>query len=130
MSKLKLFLLLTCCFSCSQNNEFSINSYFDELGIKGNEVFVINLDGCSSCISIYQSSVNSFSEDGRGKVLILSSSRTKANFFLKLSGPNVFWDRPFELIENSYYEETPLLFILEDGSFIAKPITNPKILDK
>lgn len=69
-------------------------------------------------------------QNRRGKVLILSSSKTKANFFLKLSEPNVFWDRPFELIENSYYEETPLLFILEDGSFIAKPITNPKILDK
>jgi hypothetical protein len=98
------------------------------LGIKGNRVFVINLDACSSCVNTYQSSVLNFLKEEHGKVLILSSSKKKANFFVNLEDPNVFWDRPFELMENSFYEEAPLVFILEGEKYQAKSVTNSKII--
>lgn len=125
-----LICLFTCIYACNQKKSFSISSYFDELGISGKKVLVLNIDFCTSCVNDFQKPILEFIENSQNEVLILSSSLKKTSFFIELNNPNVFWDKPHELIENGIYSQTPLVIIFEGEKYSVFPISNPELLNE
>jgi len=92
---LHLFIIvLIFTFSCRQGNH-NIEKRFLELQkkikTKENRILFINLDGCPSCPIIYQDFAKEFLDSG--VVVLLSKNSKKANAFLNLAHPNVFYDR-------------------------------------
>ncbi|WP_157966095.1 hypothetical protein [Cognataquiflexum aquatile] len=89
-----VFVFLMFTFSCRRDNE-KIEWRFRELqkriNTKETKLLLINLDGCPSCYVVFQDFAKHFLDSG--VVVLVSKNSKKANAFLDLSHPNVFYDR-------------------------------------
>lgn len=79
------------CKESYQNKASRLKQLQKKIETKETKLLFINLDGCPSCATIYQDFAKDFLDSGA--VVLVSKNSKKANAFLELSHPNVFYDR-------------------------------------
>jgi hypothetical protein len=99
---LVMILIIISC-SCKESNRQD-----DLENIKANQFMIVDLDRCKSCFQLYDDKLADYATDSSFVVIILSTSKKKADIFGQDNKVNYLWDstRYFE----HYLEKQPVYF--------------------